>query len=83
MVEEENLDGGPRGGGKEELGEEKWVSVNTLSLRKTKIWKSYSTSLELNRREEIGFFVCLEMKEKESLYSSGGGNMNRRPFNEG
>ena len=83
MVEEENLDGGPRGGGKEELGEEKLVSVDTLSLRKTKIWKSYSTSLELNRREEIGFFVCLEMKEKESLYSSGGGNMNRRPFNEG
>ena len=83
MVEEENLDGGPRGGGKEELGEEKWVSVNTLSLRKTKIWKSYSTSLELKRREERGFFVCLEMKENESLYSSGGGNMNGRPFNEG
>ena len=83
MVEEENLDGGPRGGGKEELGEEKWVSVNTLSLRKTKIWKSYSTSLELKRREERGFFVCLEMKEKESLYSSGGGNMNGRPINEG
>ena len=83
MVEEENLDGGPRGGGKEELGEEKLVSVNTLSLRKTKIWKSYSTSLELKRREERGFFVCLEMKENESLYSSGGGNMNGRPFNEG
>ena len=29
------------------------------------------------------FFVCLRMKEIESLYSSGGGNMNGRPFNEG
>ena len=32
----EILDGGPKGGGKEELGEGEWVSLNTLSLRKTK-----------------------------------------------
>ena len=36
-VEEETLGRGSKGGGKEELGEEEWVSLNTLSLRKTKI----------------------------------------------
>ena len=33
------------------------------------------------RRRERGFF--LGMKEREGLYSSGGENMNGRPFNEG
>ena len=33
------------------------------------------------RRREGGF--CLGMKEMGSLYSSGGENMNGRPFNEG
>ena len=42
-----------------------------------------STSLELKRREEMRFFVCPGMKERENLYSSGGGNMNGRSFNEG
>ena len=37
-MEEETLGGDPKGGGKEELREEEWVSLNTLSLRKTKIW---------------------------------------------
>ena len=37
MVEEGILDRGPKGGGIEELKEGKWVSFNTLSLRKTKI----------------------------------------------
>ena len=37
-MEEETLEGGPKGGGKEELGEEEWVSLNTLSLKKTNIW---------------------------------------------
>ena len=31
----------------------------------------------------MGFFLCFEMKEEEGLYSSGGGNMNGRPFNKG
>ena len=62
MVEEETLGGGPKGGGKEELGEEEWVSLNTLSLRKTKIWQDYSTSLELKRGEEKGVFVSLEWR---------------------
>ena len=44
MVEGETLEGGPKGGGKEELGEEEWVSFNILSLKKTKIWQDYSTS---------------------------------------
>ena len=62
MVEEETLEGGPKDGedgGKEELGEEEWVSLNTLSLRKTKIWQDYSTSLELKRGEERGVFFCV------------------------
>ena len=37
MVEKETLGRGSKGGGKEELGEEEWVSLNTLSLKKTKI----------------------------------------------
>ena len=54
-MEKETLGGGPKGGGKEELGEEEWVSHNTLSLKKTKIWQDYLTSLELKRGEERGF----------------------------
>ena len=83
IVEEGTLGRGPKGGGKEELGEEQWVSLNNLSLRKTKIWQDYSISLEVKRGEERWFFVCFGMKEGESLYSSGWGNMNRRLFNEG
>ena len=83
MVEEGTLDRGFKSGGKEELGEGKWVSLNTLSLKKTKVCQDYSTSLELKRREEMSFFMCLRIKENEGLYSSGGGNMNGRPFNEG
>ena len=81
MVEEETLGRGSKGGGKEELGEEEWISLNILSLRKTKIWQDYSTSLELKRGEERGFFVLLNEGD-ESLYSSGGENMNGIPFNE-
>ena len=39
--------------------------------------------LELKRGEERGVFVCFGMKERGGLYSSGGENMNGRPFNEG
>ena len=39
------------------------------------------TKTQEKRRE--GFFVCLRMKEMRGLYSSGGGNMNGRSFNEG
>ena len=83
MVEEETLGKCPKGEEKEELGEEEWISLNTLSLRKTKIWQDYSTSLELKRGEERGFFMCFVMKERGSLYSSCEKNMNGRPFNEG
>ena len=62
-VEEETPGRGPKGEGKEEVGEEEWVSLNTLSLRKIKIWQDYSASLELKRGEERGFFVCLGMNE--------------------
>ena len=63
MVEEETLDRDPKGGEKEKLGEEEWVSLNTLSLRKTKIWQNYSTSLELKRGEERGFLCVLEWRK--------------------
>ena len=39
--------------------------------------------LELKRGEEMGVFLCPRMKERGGLYSSGGENMNGRPFNEG
>ena len=59
-MEEETFGRGPKGGGKEELGEEEWVSLNTLSLKKTKIWQDYSTSLELKRGEEMEFLSIFE-----------------------
>ena len=43
MVEKETLEEGPKDEGKEKLGKEEWVSLNTLSLKKTKIWQEYST----------------------------------------
>ena len=39
------------------------------------------TRTQEGRRD--GVFVCFGMKKKGGLYSSGGGNMNGRPFNEG
>ena len=39
------------------------------------------TRTQERRRE--GVFVCFRMKESGGLYSSGGENMNGRPFNEG
>ena len=41
----------------------------------------YFTRTQERRRQ--GVFVCLGMKEMGGLYSSGGENMNGRPFNEG
>ena len=35
------------------------------------------------KRRERGFFVSFGMKERGSLHSSGGGNMNGMSFNEG
>ena len=66
-MEEETLGRGPKGGEKEELGEEEWVSLNTLSLKKTKIWQDYLTLLELKRGEERGFLSVLEWK-REKIY---------------
>ena len=40
----------------------------------------YFTRTQERRRE--GSFVSFGMKKMEGLYSSGGGNMNGRPFNE-
>ena len=60
MVEEKTLDRGLKGGEEEDLWEEEWVSLNTLSLRKTKILQNYSISLELKRGEERGFFCIMK-----------------------
>ena len=38
------------------------------------------TRTQERKRDEV--FMCLGMKEMEGLYSSGGENMNGRPFNE-
>ena len=59
-VKEETFSRSLNGGGKEELEEEEWVSLNTLSLRKTKIWQDYSTSLELKKWDEMRFLCVLE-----------------------
>ena len=67
MVEEETLGRGPKGGRKEELGEEERVSLNTLSFSKTKIWQDYSTSLKLKRGEEMRFLCVLEWR-REGIY---------------
>ena len=66
-MEEKILDGSPKDGGKEELGEEEWVSLNTLSPRKTKIWQDYSTSLKLKRGEERGVLCVFEWR-REGVY---------------
>ena len=67
-MEEETLGRGPKGGGKEELGEEEWISLNTLSLRKTKIWQDYSISLELKKGEEReDFFAVSEWMREEYI----------------
>ena len=41
------------------------------------------TRTQERRREGFFFFVCPRMNEMGGIYSSGGGNMNGRPFNEG
>ena len=41
----------------------------------------YFTRTQERRKE--GVSVCLEIEEREGLYSSGGENMNGKPFNEG
>ena len=66
-MEEGILDRSPKGGGKDELGEGEWVSLNTLSLKKTKIWQDYSISLELKRKEEREIFCVLWNEEDEGF----------------
>ena len=42
--------------------------------------------LNFTRTQEMrreGVYLCLGMKKMRGLYSSGGKNMNERPFNEG
>ena len=64
VEEEETLGRGLKGGGKKELREEEWVSLNTLSLKKTKIWQYYSISLELKKGGREGVFVSWNEGER-------------------
>ena len=52
-MKEEAFGGSPKG----ELGEGKWVSLNTLSLKKIKIWQDYFISLQIKKGEER-VFLC-------------------------
>ena len=45
--------------------------------------KLFNFTRTQEKRREGDFFFCFGMNEREGIYSSGGGNMNRRPFNEG
>ena len=80
MVEEETLDRDPKGGGKEELREEEWGKEESRRPKYNK-----TTQLHYNSREgkRGGFFFFPGMNEMGGIYSSSGGNMNERPFNEG
>ena len=60
MVEEETLDGGHKGGEKEELGDGEWVSLNTLSLKKTKIWQESQEDQDMTRL--LNFTKTQEMR---------------------
>ena len=68
-MEEEILEGGHKDRGQEELEEGEWVSLNTLSLKKIKIWQDYSTLLELKRGEEGGGGgLCVLEWMREGVY---------------
>ena len=64
---EVTLEEGPKSGGKEELGKGEWVSLNTLSLRNTKIWQDYLTLLKLKRGEKNEVFSFLEWRKEEGF----------------
>ena len=69
-MEEETLGRGPKGGGKEELGEEEWVSLNTLSLTQYLESQEDQDMIKLlnftrtQERRRDGVFVCFGMKER-------------------
>ena len=44
---------------------------------------NFTRTQEKRRERDFFVFLCLEMKERGGLYSSGGENMNGRLFNEG
>ena len=82
MVEEGILDGGPKGGGKksQEMKSESHL-IPSVSGRPR---YDKTTQLHQNSREKKKWgFMSFGMKEMGGLYSSGGRNMNGRPFNEG
>ena len=81
MVEEETLGRGPKGKGKEELGNSKSHSIPWVSRRLRHDKTTQLSRIQERRRDRV--FVCFGMKEMGGLYSSGGENTNGRPLNEG
>ena len=60
--------------------------VSLTQYLKSQEDQDMTRSLHFTRTQEKrrdGVFVCFGMNERESIYSSGGGNMNGRSFNEG
>ena len=66
-MEEETLGRGPKGGGKEELGEAKWVSLRYLKSQEDQdiIRLLYFPRTQEGKREEV--FVCFGMEESEFI----------------
>ena len=81
MVEEETLGKGPKGRGKEELGNSESHSIPWVSRRPRHDKTTQLPRIQERRRDRV--FMCFGMKEMGGLYSSSGENMNERPFNEG
>ena len=81
MVEEETLGKGPKGRGKEELGNSESHSIPWVSRRPRHDKTTQLPRIQERRRDTV--FVCFGMKEMGGLYSSGGENMNGILFNEG
>ena len=63
MVEEGTLDEGLKGGGKEELGEGEWASLNTLSLKEDQDMTKLLNFTRTQEKRRDGGFLCLGMKE--------------------
>ena len=79
-MKEETLKGGPKSRRKEELGEEEWVSLNTLSSRRPRYDKTTQLPrTQERRRDEV--FSLHWYGRGGGLFSSGEENMNGRSKN--
>ena len=58
-MEEEILYGGPKGGGKEELGEGEWVSLNTLNFQEDQDMTRLLNFTRTQKKRREGDFLCV------------------------